>query len=120
MANQIQMRTREATTKAYSPAATSSKTMPQAPHRERLGDVEQTEERERDQAMSPAGGTQEERDPLADHFVDDHEAGIGTARFSLHDGGRGNAECDGGGDADCEGECECEGGGMEGEGECAP
>ena len=77
------MRNSDAIPKAYRPAATSSKTMPQpAGSRsnrrtgKRLGDIEEAEEDQRDQRVAPVGGAEEQRDPLAGHFVDHDEAGI--------------------------------------------
>jgi hypothetical protein len=54
--------------------------------------------------VTPVGGAEEEGDPLAGDFVDDYELGIVAAGFALDDGGGGNAEDEGEGDADEKGD----------------
>ncbi len=46
-----------------------------------LGDVEEAEEDEGDQGVTPIDGAEEEGDPLAGDFVDDDEAGIVCGRI---------------------------------------
>jgi hypothetical protein len=58
---------------------------------ERLGDVEEAEENEGDQSVTPVGRAEEEGDPLACHFVDDDKAGVVTAALARCDGSSGYA-----------------------------
>jgi len=83
-------------------------------------DVEDAEEDEGDEAVTPVGGAAEERDPLSDHLVDDDKARIGAAGLTLDNGGGWDAQDGGDDDAEREGECERECGGMGGECECGP
>ena len=62
---------------------------------EGLGDVEKAKEDECDEAVTPVGGAEEERDPLAGYFIDDDEAGVVAAALAGGDGGGGDAEDDG-------------------------
>ena len=50
---------------------------------------------ERDERMAPVDGTAQQSDPLAGHFVDDHEARVVPAALASGDRGGGNADCDG-------------------------
>jgi len=45
--------------------------------------------------MTPVGGAEEERDPLASDFIDDHKAGVVATAFAGGDGGGWNSEGDG-------------------------
>ena len=68
-----------------------------------LGYVEQAEEHERDEAVSPVGGASEQGDPLAGNLVDDDKSRIVAAGFPGGNGCGGNAERDGEDDADDQG-----------------
>ena len=59
---------------------------------EGLGDIEETEEDEGDEGVTPVGVAAEEGDPLAGDFVDDDELGVVAAGFAGDDGGGGDAE----------------------------
>ncbi len=61
----------------------------------RLGDVEEPEEDQGNQPVTPVGRAAQQGDPLAGDLVDDHESRIMPAAFASGDGGRGNAESDG-------------------------
>jgi len=58
---------------------------------ERFCDVEEAEEDEGDDAVTPVSGAEEEGDPLACHFVDDDKAGVVAAALACGDGGSGYA-----------------------------
>jgi hypothetical protein len=45
--------------------------------------------------MAPVGGAAEKSNPLAGHFVDDHEARVVPAAFASGNRSGGNAYCDG-------------------------
>jgi len=85
-------------TQSIQPAATSSKTMPslgkalKLARGKGLGDIEEPEEDERDQGVSPVRRAEEQRDPLPGNFVDDDELRVVPARFSGSDGCGGHAE----------------------------
>ena len=57
-----------------------------------LGDVEEAEENEGDEGVTPVGGAAEQGDPLAGDLVDDDELRIVTAGFAGDDGGGGDAD----------------------------
>ena len=57
-----------------------------------LGDVEEAEEDESDEGVTPVDGAAEQGDPLAGDFVDDDEAGVVAAGLAGDDGGGGDAE----------------------------
>jgi hypothetical protein len=62
----------------------------EAANREWFGDVEEPEEEESEEAMTPVRRAKEQGDPLAGYFVDDHEAGVVTVTFPCGNGGGGN------------------------------
>ena len=59
-----------------------------------LGDIEEAKENKSDEGVTPVEGAEEQRDPLAGDFVDDHEFRIVAAALARDDGGGGNAEDD--------------------------
>jgi hypothetical protein len=59
---------------------------------EGLGDIEETEEDEGDEGVTPVGVAADEGDGLAGHFVDDYELRVVAAGFAGDDGGGGDAE----------------------------
>src|SRR5580698_5142911 len=64
----------------------------EAAHREGFDDIEESEEDESDEAVTPIGGAEKQGDPLAGDLVDDYALGIVAAAFALDDRGSGNAE----------------------------
>jgi hypothetical protein len=57
-----------------------------------LGHVEETEENEGDQGVTPVKGAEEQGDPLTGYLVDDDELRVMKAGFAGDDGGGGDAE----------------------------
>ena len=56
-----------------------------------LSNVEEAEKDEGDKAVTPIGGAEEKRDPLAGYLVDDDKAGVVAAALAGGDGGGGDA-----------------------------
>jgi hypothetical protein len=85
-----------------------------------LGDVEKAKENEGDEGMTPVGVAAEEGDPLADCFIDDHEAGVVAAAFAGDDGGGGDAEDERQSDGGKQGDQQRAGGGGDAPGVSGP
>ena len=82
----IQKRTQAGGDVVEDNAPAAGKALEAAP-RKRFDDVEEAEEDEGDEAMTPIGGAEEQGDPLAGDFIDDLALGIVAAAFALDNGG---------------------------------
>ena len=86
----------------------------------RLGDVEEAEEDQADEAVNPIRGAEEKGDPLAGYFVDDYELRVFAAGFAGDDGGGWDSEADGKGDPDKQADERGVGAGMASDGFGSP
>jgi hypothetical protein len=59
---------------------------------EGLGDIEEAEEKERDESVEPGGRKEEECDPLACDFINDDKLRIFFSTFACRDGSGWNSE----------------------------
>src|ERR1700722_8244941 len=85
-----------------------------------FGYVEEAEEDEGDETVTPIGGAEEQGDPLAGDFIDDDALGIVGAAFAFNNGGGGNSKEESEEDSDEQGDQKNVRAGMGEPGECAP